>query len=411
MAILTLMTLSGLMSVLTTVQPAVISKRATIAIPMDRYHNYDDMQLTLHQLAAQYPNIARVYDVGTSVRGRKLSVIQISDHVTQREVGEPRFKYIGNMHGNEAVGRELLLYLAQYLLQNYGVDPRVTYLVDNTDIHLMPSMNPDGFEISREGDCSTAYGRPNSNGQDLNRNFPDQYWQTPTPQVETLAVMNWIRQQPNFVLSANLHGGSLVANYPFDNTQNSAVQEGISNPSPDDATFKVLAKSYANAHPTMHLGKQCSGDDFAGGITNGANWYSVSGGMQDYNYLHTNTFEITLEVSCCKYPTSDQLPSFWRDNKEALLRYMEQTHTGIKGLIGTRSGNPLPNVKVHVSGINHDVTSSDIGEYWRILAPGTYTVSFSSPGYTTVTRTVTVTSGPAVVLDVALSTATRRWLY
>ena len=56
--------------------------------------------------------------------------------------------YIGNIHGDETVGRQLILYLAQYLLHNYGTDPRITKLVDHTEIFLMPSSNPDGFTVA-----------------------------------------------------------------------------------------------------------------------------------------------------------------------------------------------------------------------------------------------------------------------
>ena len=56
--------------------------------------------------------------------------------------------YIGNIHGDETVGRQLILYLAQYLLHNYGKDPRITKLMDDTEIFLMPSSNPDGFTVA-----------------------------------------------------------------------------------------------------------------------------------------------------------------------------------------------------------------------------------------------------------------------
>lgn len=61
-------------------------------------------------------------------------------------------------------------------------------------------------------------------------------------QKETQAVMNWILSEP-FVLSANLHNGALVANYPFDDSPDEEQSENLS---PDDTVFKYLAKTYAN---------------------------------------------------------------------------------------------------------------------------------------------------------------------
>ena len=53
-------------------------------------------------------------------------------------------KLIANMHGNEAVGREMMLALSAFLLENFNTSQRVREIVSQTDIHIMPSLNPDG---------------------------------------------------------------------------------------------------------------------------------------------------------------------------------------------------------------------------------------------------------------------------
>ncbi|XP_012252341.2 carboxypeptidase D isoform X1 [Athalia rosae] len=365
-----------------------------------QHHNYEAMKNFLFELNSNYPNITRLYDIGNSVQGRKLYVMEVTKVPGTHQPGIPEVKYIANMHGNEVVGREMLLLLLEYLCQNYGTDQRVSKIVNSTRLHIMPSMNPDGYEMSRLGDVSGVKGRSNANGVDLNRNFPDQYdaetLSMEAREPETVAVMNWIAEIP-FVLSANLHGGALVANYPFDDapgTLNSAP-----NRSPDNDVFTMMSKTYADAHPRMHLGEPCRTtgasaslleERFPGGITNGAAWYSVAGGMQDYNYMNSNDFEITLELGCTKFPLADELPTFWLQNREPLLAFVELVQKSVHGLVLSSIGNPIGNARIHVEGIEHDVFAASDGDYWRLLVPGTYNITVTAAGYEPLTQTVIV---------------------
>lgn len=358
-------------------------------IETNNHHNYDEMTQLLKAYAQAYPNITRLDSVGRSSQGRELWVMRITSNAKQpRPPGRPMFKYVGNMHGDEVVGREVLLYLIQYLCDHYGQEDTTTDLVDSTDIYIMPSMNPDGYEKSTPGQCDGRGGRVNANGVDLNRDFPDQFdahSNAHARQPETDIVMKWITSNP-FVLSGNLHGGSVVASYPFDDSK-SHQRFGYYSKSPDDAVFKHLAHVYADNHGTMHQNvDRCDGDSFPGGITNGAHWYDVPGGMQDFNYLHSSCFEITMELSCCKFPTASTLPTEWRNNKDALTAFMRETHRGIKGFITDVSGKPVVGATVKVKGIDHSVKSASYGDYWRLLVPGTYSITVEADGYSSVTH-------------------------
>jgi len=381
-----------------------------LTAPDFTYHHYDDLHSYLSYITYHFPNITHLYSIGTSVQGRELYALEISDNPGTHELGEPEFKYIANMHGNEVVGRELLLVLIKYLCEGYGRDERITSLVDSTRIHILPTMNPDGFEISNEGDKSSVVGRPNAHDKDLNRNFPDQFFNrenfNKVQEPETLAIIDWSKQYP-FVLSANLHGGSLVANYPFDDYSNPNVKEGKSSISPDDETFIYLAKVYSLNHPKMKTGHPCVGsrEYFKDGITNGAKWYSVFGGMQDWNYLNTNDFEITLELGCTKYPKHENLPNYWKENRESLLKYIEAVHSGVKGFIKDTEGNPVRNATISIEGLNHDIMGTPEGEYWRLLAPGTYKLVVFANSYSPAHQSLTVTNdnNKPVVLNFTLS--------
>ncbi|CAD6190947.1 unnamed protein product [Caenorhabditis auriculariae] len=375
-------------------------------------HNYNDMTAFLKQTSLNYPNITHLYSAGKSVEGRDLWVLIVSDRPREHELLEPELKIVGNMHGNEVVGREALLYLIEILCVNYGKNLFLTEIVNNARIHLMPSMNPDGYERGMPGDRISAMGRSNANDVDLNRNFPAIYPEHREqsgggdPEKENVAVMKWLKSYP-FVLSANLHGGSLVANYPYDDSVTG--KDGIYTPSLDDMLFVELSYRYARAHSKMwKTGRRCGlsadGDNFLNGITNGAGWYHLAGGMQDWQYEHTNCLEITIEMGCFKFPTDDMLPKLWEEHQFALLSFLEMGLTGVYGIVTDRNNNTVANATISMDS-GKTTRATDKGEYWRLLTPGTHMLTVSGQGLESDSFTVTVEAGTrAVRHDVQLLT-------
>lgn len=365
------------------------------------HHSNREMYVMMQAYANYFPHITRLYTIGKTVQGRNLTVIEISDNPGIHEPGEPEFKYVGNMHGNEVTGRETLIHLIAHLCENYGYDSDVTKLVNSTRIHIMPSMNPDGYTQAHEGDVDSVVGRRNANNVDLNRNFPDRFGRTENNrQPETRAVMQWIQEYP-FVLSANLHNGALVANYPFDNDRSGRPSYTAC---PDDDIFRQVSLTYSYAHPTMHLGRPCPGDHygFRDGITNGAAWYSVDGGMQDYNYLHSNCFEITIEQGCTKFPRASRLEGIWNDNRAPLLEFIAEVHKGIKGFVKAVDGSPIAGATIDITNRDHSVTTAADGDFWRLLVPGTYTIKVTASDYHSASAKVIVSGGTATQVNFTL---------
>ncbi|XP_058890529.1 probable carboxypeptidase X1 [Acipenser ruthenus] len=393
-----------------------------------QHHNYKEMRKFMKAVNEECPNITRIYSIGKSHQGLKMYVMEISDNPGKHELGEPEFRYVAGMHGNEALGRELVLNLMQYMCQEYRKgNPRIVHLVKETRIHLLPSMNPDGYEMAAKKGSELsgwALGRYSYEGIDMNHNFADlnsvmwdaqeiemdkkkvpnhyipipEYYTSETAMVatETRAVINWMQLIP-FVLSANLHGGELVVTYPYDMTRDWAPKDLT--PTPDDSFFRWLATVYATTNQVMVNPdrRHCHNEDFMQGnnIINGANWHTVPGSMNDFSYLHTNCFEVTVELSCDKFPHKSELPTEWENNKESLLVYMEQVHRGIKGVVRDKDTNDgIADAIIAVDEINHDIRTAFDGDYWRLLNPGEYEVTAKAEGYFPSTRLCRVNYEP-----------------
>lgn len=117
-------------------------------------------------------------------------------------------------------------------------------------------------------------------------------------------------------MSGNLHGGTVVASYPFDDSAWHTVT-GVYSSSPDDTLFRYLAQVYAKNHPIMKTGEpKCDGEPdetFKDGITNGAHWYDVPGNS-DHLLCHSAclkifTWGLTASQRSLYFPPKKMKPS------------------------------------------------------------------------------------------------------
>ena len=146
--------------------------------------------------------------------------------------------------------------------------------------------------------------------------------------------------------------------------------------------------------------------DLENGITNGADWYRIGGGRQDYMNYYRQCREVTIECSTTKCPSASQLPTFWEYNYNSIFAYMNQVLYGIQGTVkDAATKEPL---KATIEILNHDQDYSIVesqlpmGNFHRPINAGTYTIEIKANGYLPIQKTVTVVDGEATVLDVEL---------
>jgi hypothetical protein len=341
---------------------------------------YAQLEAELQAIAAANPNLVRLVTIGSSLQGRAIYFLKISDNAGVEE-NEPEFKFSSSIHGDEVVGMELCRRMIHYLLDNYGTDPTVTNMVNNSELWFCCMYNPDGFVNG------TRY---NAHGVDLNRDFPDPITDpidtTVGRELENQNMMNFCYPH-NFILSANYHGGSLVMNIPWD------CQHAHT---PDHNMIWQYAEGYSYRNPPMW-----ASPEFPHGVVLGADWYVIHGGLQDWSYNWRNDIDITIEVSNNKWPAWSTMDTYWANNRDAMLYYMERVLYGVKGRVyNAVTGAPLSATVMAVEIGKAIKSDAEVGDYHRILLPGTYTFTFTADGYDTRTvPSVVVTDGIVTTLD------------
>ncbi len=344
----------------------------------DFYPTYEAYVALMYQFEQDYPERVEIIKIGETVMGRDLLFAKISPQVLHTRA-VPQFMYTSTMHGDETAGFVLSLRLIHHLISNYGQNDAITRLMDHAEIWICPIENPDG---TYRNDNSTISGatRGNANGVDLNRNYPNPVndpWHEQQP--ETTAMISFTDTM-SFIMSANMHGGIELVNFPFDSWTSSQ------NLHADHNWWEFVMYEYVD---TVHVysppGYMTGMGD---GVTHGGDWYVVYGSRQDYFNYYKSCREFTLELSNQKMLNPALLPAHWEYNYRSLLNYIRQSTYGVHGLVYDNETGESLFAEISLPGYdsnNSEVhTTMPLGNYNRPLLEGIYDFTFSADDYATI---------------------------
>ncbi|MBN2384306.1 hypothetical protein JXQ70_15625 [bacterium] len=314
-----------------------------------RWTSYASAVTQMQAIASAHPEICRLHNIGQSTEGRSIYVMEITDNPLLDETNEAEVRLIGNIHGDEYISMELMMLMIQHLTDNYGSDLEITNLVNNREIWIQPSVNPDGHEHGT---------RENINGVDMNRNH-GYMWNYggsgPFSEIELQRFREYSLMR-NFSMSLTFHGVTTYFNYCWNFTG-----------------YNAFDKTYLHA-----LGEQYRTWN---GYTNteGYDWYQTNGDTNDWSYGCRGSFDITIETP--GYTASD-VDEDWDDNRDAMLYIIKQAGYGLSGIVTDQlTGEPLEaTVLVH----QHPImvyTDPNAGDYHRPLQAGVYDITVWANGY------------------------------
>lgn len=367
----------------------------------NRYPTYSTYTAMMDTFRTRYPNLCEIDTIlATTLGGHKILCAHISNNLNNNE-GKPSIFYTSTIHGDEVVGYYMMLRLIDLLLTNYNTNSYITELVNNVDIWICPLHNPDGTYYTSDDqiNSSPVSIRHNLHGEDLNRSFPlaGQPSAKPNYEPEVEAMMQFMAAH-NFTLAANLHGGAEVFNYPWDSWPSWQHSHA------DADWWEYVGHNFAD---TCHNHSMYYMWDEDNGVTEGGDWYVITGSMQDYHNWYLGTRHVTIEVSDYKVVSTSQVGSYWNAAYHSLLNFIAEADNGIHGIVtDSTTGEPLQAL-VYIT--NHDLDHSYVettlpyGDYHRPIKAGQYTVTYSAEGYLPKTIVTTVADGEKLVQNVQLT--------
>lgn len=332
-------------------------------VPLVLYPSITEVNTALENVVSAHPSIARMEQIGTSVQGREIYAVIVSDNVNQDEA-EPEIRITGNIHGDEKGSGMSVLNFLEVLTDNYGTSDLCTYVVDNSELWIVTIVNPDGYANN---------SRYNANYVDLNRDFsymnsPPYYEGPESEAIRDLTMQDWPVQNNYvnpFATGLSFHGGAECVNAVWNYSTSAVIQD----------LELVNAQSYAYAqHPSITA--------YYGSFTvyiPGASWYPTAGDVNDWSYGEVGTVDYTIEVSNVKSPAD--WPGVANANYMPILEFCITSTHGIYGTVTDGTGNPV-DALIEVEKMDGLDSSplrfcrSDMadGGYSKTLVPGTYNV-------------------------------------
>lgn len=399
--------------------PKSIPKALTMATTVsqmanwDRYPTYSVYEQMMANFADNFPALCDIDTIlsPTPSGNYKILVAKISDNVNTAE-NEPQFLYTSSMHGDETTGYYLMLRLINYLLTNYGSITQITNLVNSTEIWICPLANPDGtYYQSNPVGSTIAYSmRYNKNFKDLNRNYIDPLIGDPSNsgdffnypiQPETYAFIAFADNH-HFNMSANFHGGAELMNYPWDTWTTSE------NPNADAAWWERVCSDYVATARTVNSSYMT--ETYPDGVTEGGDWYEITGGRMDYMNFYKQCRETTIELDVNKTTQTQNLQGMWNTNYNSLINYIQESLYGVRGIITDSSNGQPIRAKVWVNNYDQVDDSSQVysalpvGNYHKYMNAGTYSITYSATGYISKTiNNIVLANGQATTVNVALA--------
>ncbi|MDH7512320.1 MAG: M14 family metallopeptidase [Clostridiales bacterium] len=210
------------------------------------YHSYKEIEADLDSLQAAHPNLAKVYVIGRSLEKRNIYALKISDNVSLDEE-EAEVFFLGCHHAREWISVEVPYLLGKFLLENYDTNAEVRRLVNQSEVWIVPLVNPDGLEYTihyyRYWRKNRRLNADGSYGVDLNRNYGylwgyDNKGSSPEPgsavyrgtaafsEPETRAVRDLFLQK-NFRAMITYHSYSQVILYPWGYTETPSGKDSL----------------------------------------------------------------------------------------------------------------------------------------------------------------------------------------